>query len=126
MACVAAAIIAPGYFRHRDRAQMQETLRVGLEKGQPVPAELISAMQNSVVTTTVSTPERDLRRAIIFITVGLGLCALGYGLWRGIMVYDDDGAYITGWCVAGVGFIPGLIGIAYLILWAMKRKTPAA
>jgi hypothetical protein len=123
MALVAAAIVAPGYFRHRDRTQMQETLRVALEKGQTLPAELVAALQSSVAAKTIPTRENDLRRAIVLIAVGLGMCGLGFGLWQGIGIYDDGGAYITGWCVAGVGAIPGLIGVAYLILWATKSKT---
>jgi hypothetical protein len=122
MACVAAAFIAPGYFRHRDRTQMQETLRVALEKGQTLPAELVTALQSSVAARNIPTREGDLRRAIVLIAVGLGMCGLGFGLWQGIGVYDDGGAYITGWCVAGVGAIPGLIGLAYLILWATKSR----
>jgi hypothetical protein len=41
------------------------------------------------------------------------------------MTVDETAAYITGGCTAGVGAIPGLIGVAYLILWATKRNTPA-
>lgn len=126
MACVAAAIMAPSYFRHRDRSQMQETLRVALEKGQTLPTELVTALQNSVASKTMPTREGDLRRGIVLIAVGLGFCALGYGLWYGLMTVDDTAAYITGGCTAGFGAIPGLIGVAYLLLWASKRNTPAA
>ncbi len=120
-----AVILVPIYLRHRDRSQMQETLRTALEKGQTLPTELVTALQNSVASKTMPTREGDLRRAIVLIAVGLGFCALGYGLWYGLMTVDDTAAYITGGCTAGVGAIPGLIGVAYLILWASKRKTPA-
>jgi hypothetical protein len=42
------------------------------------------------------------------------------------MSVDEMSAYISGGCTAGFGAIPGLIGIAYLILWAMKPKTTQA
>ena len=114
------------YFSARDRAQLHETLRVAYEKGQPVPPELIESLQSKVSATSasLSTPERDLRRAVVLIAVGLGLCGLGYGLWYGLMSVSDEGAYITGGSVAGAGAIPGLIGIAYLILWATRRGAP--
>ena len=123
---LAAVILVPIYLRHRDRSQMQETLRTALEKGQTLPTELVTALQNSVASRTMPTREGDLRRGIVLIAVGLGLAALGYGLWYGLMTVDDTAAYITGGCTAGAGAIPGLIGVAYLILWASKRKTPAA
>ena len=123
---LAAVILVPIYLRHRDRTQMQETLRTALEKGQTLPTELVTALQNSVASKTVPTREGDLRRGIVLVAVGLGFCFLGYGLWYGLMTVDDTAAYITGGCTAGFGAIPGLIGLAYLILWAAKRNTPAA
>ena len=116
-------ILVPIYLRHRDRTQMQETLRVAMEKGQSLPTDLVTALQNSVAAKTMPTREGDLRRAIVLIAVGLGFCALGYGLWFGLMSVDDTAAYITGASTAGFGAIPGLIGVAYLILWATKSKT---
>jgi hypothetical protein len=121
-----AVILVPVYLRHRDRSQMQETLRTALEKGQTLPTELVTALQNSVASKTMPTREGDLRRGIVLIAVGLGLCALGYGLWYGLMTVDDTAAYIAGGCTAGAGAIPGLVGVAYLLLWASKRNTPAA
>jgi hypothetical protein len=121
---LAAVILVPIYLRHRDRSQMQETLRTALEKGQTLPTELVTALQNSVSARTIPTREGDLRRAIVLIAIGLGLCGLGYGLWYGLMTVDDTAAYVTGGSTAGVGAIPGLIGVAYLILWAIKSKKP--
>ena len=71
-------------------------------------------------------PERDLRRAVVLIAIGLGLCCLGYGLFFGLSSVDDTAAYITGGSVAGAGAIPGLIGVAYLILWLGRRGAPKA
>lgn len=120
---LAAVIIVPIYFRHRDRVSMHETLRIAFEKGVPLPPELITALQTNLATRTIPTREGDLRRAIVLIGVGLGMAILGYFLWYGLMSVDDTAAYITGACVAGAGAIPGLIGVAYLILWATKPKT---
>ncbi|HEY2178423.1 MAG TPA: DUF6249 domain-containing protein [Caulobacteraceae bacterium] len=121
-----AVILVPIYLRHRDRVQMQETLRVALEKGQTLPADLVTALQNSISAKTMPTREGDLRRGVVLIAIACGFFALGYGLWYGLMSVDDMAAYISGACTAGVGAIPGLIGVAYLILWATKSKTPTA
>lgn len=123
---VAAIIIGPMWMRHRERQSMQEIVRVAYEKGQPVSPELVSAIQTSLAVKTPSTRESDLRRAIIFIAIGLGFVGLGYGLWYGLMSADDMAAYISGGCTAGVGAIPGMIGIAYLILWATGSKKSSS
>ncbi|HEY2048271.1 MAG TPA: DUF6249 domain-containing protein [Caulobacteraceae bacterium] len=118
---VAAVVILPVYFRYLERGRMHETLRLAFERGQPIPPELIAAIQSGAVPRRPPGPERDLRNGIILLAVGLGLCGLGYGLWYGLMTVNDISAYITGGCVAGAGAIPGLIGVAYLVLWAMRR-----
>ncbi len=125
---IIALVIGPmwikNYFAAQDRARMHETLRIAYEKGQPVPPELIETLQSRLPERVIPTPERDLRRAIVLIAVGLGLCGLGYALWYGLMSVDDVAAYTTGTAVAGAGAIPGLIGVAYLFLWFTKRGAP--
>jgi hypothetical protein len=121
-AAVAAIIVLPNYFRYLERGRMHDTLRLAYEKGQPVPPELINALQTNIAPRVPSTPERDLRMGVILIACGLAMCGLGYGLWYGLMSVDDTAAYITGGSVAGFGAVPGLIGLAYLVLW-VTRKT---
>lgn len=127
---IIAIVIGPmwirSYYAERDRAQMHETLRIAYEKGQPVPPELIEALQSRVGQPAPSSTgaERDLRRAVVLIFVGLGLAGLGYGLWYGISSTSYVGAYVTGGVVAGAGAIPGMIGVAYLILWLARRAAP--
>ena len=124
--CVAAIFVAPAWMRHKERQNMQDIVRVAYEKGQPVSPELITAIQSSLAVKTPSTRESDLRRAIIFIAVGVGMVGLGFGLWYGLESVSDEGAYISGASTAGVGAIPTMIGIAYLILWATGSKKSAA
>ena len=121
---LAGIILVPSYFKYMDRQRMHETLRIAFEKGQPVPPELITALQSNIAPRRPSTPESDLRRAVILIATGLGLCGLGYGLWYGLMSADETAAYISGGCVAGAGAIPGLLGLAHLLLWATRRGAP--
>ena len=123
-AFLAAIIIVPRVLKHREQMRVQDTLRTAYERGQPVPPELVEAMRSTTPMRIESTPERDLRRAIVLIAVGLGMAGLGYGLWYGLSSVSDDGAYITGASVAGSGAIPGFIGLAYLILWIARKKPP--
>jgi len=123
---VAAVVLVPKYLRSRERSKLLDTLKIAYEKGQPVPPELIEALQRgaapSVESTAISTAESDLRRAIVLISVGVGIALLGYGLYYGISYESDEGGAITGAAVAGIGAIPGLIGVAYLLLWLARRQ----
>ena len=127
-AFVAAVIIVPRYLRTRDRERMYETMRIAFEKGQPVPPELIAAMQPSAPLPEPMAPasDRDLRRAIVLIAVGLGISGFGGGIYMALISVTDVGAWITGWSIAGIGAIPGLIGVAYLLLWLASRPRAKA
>jgi hypothetical protein len=125
---IAAIFLVPGYLRIRDREQarkmLHETLRMAYEKGQPVPPELIDALQGSSErVVNLPTPQRDLRRAILFIAIGLGFVGLGAGLDYGISFASDVGGAITGGSVAGFGAIPLFIGVAYFVLWLAKSGS---
>ena len=43
MAMIAAIVIAPRYFRSQERQKMAELLRASIERGQPLPQEMIDA-----------------------------------------------------------------------------------
>ena len=125
---VASIILVPTYLRTRDREQsrkmLHETMRMAYEKGQPVPPELIEALQGSAErVTNLPTRQRDLRRAILFLAIGLGFVALGAGLDYGISFANDTGGAITGGAVAGFGAIPLFVGLAYFVLWLAKSGS---
>ena len=113
------------YFRARDRKELHETLRVAYEKGQPPPPELIEKLTaaESNSSPRFGAPDRDMRRAVVLMAVGLGLCGLGLGLGWGIgMVSGNAGAgAVVGGIIAGSGAIPGFIGLGYFLLWRMDR-----
>ncbi|HUZ13750.1 MAG TPA: hypothetical protein VMU93_12990 [Caulobacteraceae bacterium] len=112
------------YFRAKERAQLHETLRIAYEKGLPPPPELIEKLTaGGQAPTQSSALNADLRRGVVLVAVGLGLCGLGLGLGWGIGFADQTGGAITGGVVAGAGAIPGLIGVAYLLLWLGSRRT---
>ena len=105
------------YFRYRTRAEMQQTVRLAIEKGNQLTPELIAQLGDPEPDKN-----RDLRRGLIWISlaVGLGLC--------GYFVPDPSGDALRG-CLAGAAF-PFAIGIAYMIMWrygvAQEAKESAA
>jgi hypothetical protein len=87
--------------RVKRNQMMHETIRQMIEKGQPIPPELLQPTE----------PQQglhcDLRRGLICIAVGIGLGAL-------LLARDDKD-----WPVA---LIPLLIGLAFLATWKFSVK----
>jgi hypothetical protein len=124
---IIAVVVGPiwirSYFQEKERAQLHETLRVAYEKGQPPPPELIEKLTSASRFQVSSSGDSDLRRAVVLISVGLGLAVLGFGLGFGIGHASPLAGWIVTGSIAGAGAIPGMIGIAYLLLWLAKRSS---
>lgn len=92
------------WFRYRSRNDMQQTIRLALDKGQELSPELIDRLGHAKAG-----PKHDLRLALVWLAlaVGLALC--------GLAVPDPTGYTLRG-CLAGAAF-PLAIGIAYLIMY---------
>lgn len=81
-----------------------ETIQRALEKGQPLPPELIEGKP-------IRRARDDRRGGIIAIAVGIGLYVF-FGAMQAEGVPDG---------VKWLGLIPGLVGVALLINWALER-----
>lgn len=110
--CIAAGVIAPFYFRSRDRAKLLDTVRVAYERGQPVPPELVEALQARQKPFRPSA-ETDLRSGVIWLAVGLGLAFFGWMLGFA----DDDMLHP----VIGMSSIPILVGLALIAFGVISR-----
>jgi Domain of unknown function (DUF6249) len=87
--------VALGVSQRLKRARlMHDTLRLMIEKGQPIPPELLQSPDG------IRRPRNDLRNGLVLIGIGIGLVAL--------LLADHD----HDWPVA---LIPLLIGVAFLI-----------
>ncbi len=90
------------FFSFWKARSLHKTVRMMVEKGQPVPEALFATPQ---------TPRRqksDLRRGIILVMVGIGVMIL-----FGAMDDWDGGAW-------AIGIIPFLIGATYLLFWRLE------
>lgn len=121
MIFVGAIVITPMILRSQERARMHNTLRRLHEEGQTVTPEMLQALQpDDVWSRMPRSPNSDLRRGLILIAVALGLVVLGTVLGAGQGYLDPV------WPVIGAAAFPGLIGVAFLIMWKLKLDTPAS
>ena len=97
------------WFKYKNRNDMQQTIRLALDKGQELSPELIDRLGHPKAGKG-----RDLRLALIWLAlaVGLALC--------GLAVPDPSGHALRG-CLAGAAF-PFSIGVAYLIIWRFAER----
>jgi hypothetical protein len=103
---VGAIVVVPAWLKSRERRELQSTLRAAIDKGQPLPAEIIDAMTKNVKTAPTSLS--DLRTGVIWLAVGLGIAAFGY-----MVGYEEADAFHP---VVGIASIPAIIGLAYIAL----------
>jgi hypothetical protein len=97
-------------FRHRGRADRQQTIRLALEKGAELTPELMKSL---------SEPEppknKDLRSGLIWMALAVGLALCGWAV-------PDPSGYALRGCLSGAAF-PFSIGVAYLIMWRYGAQT---
>lgn len=103
---ITAMVVLPSYFKSKERREMQATLRAAIEKGQPVPPEMIDAMTRNV--KVAPTALSDLRTGIIWVAVGVGIAAFGY-----FVSYEEAGFFHP---MLGMGAIPAIVGLTYIAL----------
>jgi hypothetical protein len=82
----------------------QRTIRMMVEKGQPVPPELLAPATRGLRRRS------DVRRGVVWTMIGVGLI-----VWLGAVNDWEGGAW-------SFGLIPLLIGFGYLIVWKLENK----
>ena len=87
-------------FRHRRLKLAHETMRLMIEKGLPVPTELINP------PPPAKRPRSDLRRGLLWLALGVGTIIL-------LRNASDEAGIWT------AGLIPAFIGVAYLLCWGI-------
>lgn len=105
-AMIGAIVIVPVWLKSRERRELQGTLRAAIDKGQPLPAEIIDAMTKNVKIAPTSLS--DLRTGVLWLAVGLGLGAFGF-----MVGYEEADAFQP---LVGIASIPAIVGLAYIVL----------
>jgi hypothetical protein len=94
------------YFSFSKSRALHRTVRMMVEKGQPVPEALLNP-------PPVIRQRSDLRRGVVLLMVGLGL-TIFFGALN-----DWEGG------IWSLGIIPFLIGAGYLLVWRLDvRRAP--
>jgi hypothetical protein len=93
------------YFGFSKNRMMHKTVRLMVEKGQPVPEVLLNPPPHV-------RKRSDMRRGIVLIMVGLGLT-----IFLGAVNEWEGGSW-------ALGIIPFLIGAGYLLVWKLEGKGP--
>jgi len=96
------------YLRHKAKRDTQETIRFALEKGAELSPEFMKQLSDPEPAK-----DRDLRRGLIWVAIGLAFALLGAG------IPDEEATPI----LMGVAAFPILIGAAYLIMNRYGSKT---
>jgi hypothetical protein len=97
-------VIMIGMFAFLMSRMRQRTIRMMVEKGQPVPAELLAPARRAVHQRS------DVRRGVVWTMVGIGLM-----VFLGAVNDWEGGAW-------SFGLIPFLIGLGYLMVWKLEGK----
>jgi hypothetical protein len=99
--CPVAIVAVVLIYRYRKNVMLHRTIAAMIDKGVPIPPELLQPARPA------PTPKSDLRRALVLMGVGVGLIFF--------FVFAEREAI-------GIGFIPLLIGVGYLIAWKLEQK----
>jgi hypothetical protein len=91
------------YFGFSKNRMMHRTVRMMVEKGQPVPEALLNP-------PPAQRQRSDMRRGVVLVMVGLGIM-----LFLGAVNDWENGAW-------AVGIIPFLVGAGYLLVWKLEGK----
>jgi Domain of unknown function (DUF6249) len=91
------------YFSFSKSRNLNRTVRMMVEKGQPVPEALLNP-------PPAQRQRSDVRRGVILTMIGIGLMVF-FGA-----VNDWEGGSWT------LGLIPFLIGVGYLLVWKLDTK----
>ena len=93
------------YVGYRETREKQETLRLAIEKGVAIPAELVEAVSGE------RDPDKDLRSGVRQIFIGIGVGVL---LWF-VSPFKN---------VWAVGAMIAIFGAGNIVAWALTRRQP--
>jgi uncharacterized protein DUF6249 len=113
---IAALVLVPRYFKSKEREALQATVRAAIERGQSLSPDAVDAITRDMQhVKPVPSAVRDLRAAVIWLAVAIGIGICGY-----MIAWDEGDAFVP---VLGFATIPGLVGLAYLAMAAINAAS---
>nr|WP_255775279.1 DUF6249 domain-containing protein [Microbulbifer sediminum] len=100
-------------FHAKKNLEIQNTLRLALEKGVELTPDLIERLG----ANKKPHPLKDLRRAIVWIAVAAGIAAFG--------IFVPDPSNQAMYALLAVATLPFAIGLGYLGMHLFSRQQPA-
>ncbi len=100
------------HFGFRRRLVMHETIRLAIQNGQQISAETIHNLADAADRAL-----GDLRRGVLFVSVGISFALLSALLLR----HEEDAST----AMIGIAIFPFMLGVAYLGLWFFTRDRRA-
>lgn len=110
---IGAIVIVPTWLKSKERKEMQATLRAAIDKGQPLPPEVIDALSKENIKPP-ATAARDLRVGVILLAVSVGIAIFGY-----MVSFAEMDAFYP---IAGSAAVPGMIGLAFIVLSVFNKN----
>ena len=108
---ITAIVVGPSWLKSRERREIQTTVRAAIDRGQPLPPEVIEALSKDI-TKNLPSRTRDIRRGVMWLAVGIGIAAFGLINDMGDRDWSDN----VGDGMLAIAVIPATIGLAFLIL----------
>ena len=105
---IAVVIVLALYYRYRGRVEVQMSLRQAIEGGQQLTPEFLKLLGDPP-----RHPQADLRRGIVILAL-----AAAFALF-GLLLGEEDAVQP----LLAVASFPGVIGVAYLLLWKFGGWT---
>ncbi len=103
------------HFAQRKRADAMKTLRLAIEKGQPLTPEALDAMAR------ISSPIADLRRGIVFVAIAAGFASFATIMGTSPMADAGRGEVMRG--MFGIATFPLFVGLAFLGLHFFANES---
>lgn len=100
------------FFISRSNAERQKTLRMAIERSDNLSPEVMNALQS--MQKKPKTPMNDVRAGLILIAISVGMM-----IWNYLDHHEFGGG------LGGIAAVPGMIGVALLILGiiGLNRKA---
>lgn len=122
MLCVPAVVLLlPLYWRMRERARILDLAQKALEKGVPVPAEILNTLPGRAALPSAT---RDIRRGCLLISIGIALALLGTnsGSFLEVMLHNGRGFALAA-LLRAMAVIPFSMGAVLVVLGVLARRS---